>query len=260
VNTVRRARAVAQALTAQGHKVLLLHSRFNTRDRWHREQELMQVLNQPACPIVVSTQVIEVSLDVSFDVLFSDPAPLDALAQRLGRVNRRRERPFADGHIYSQPTGADDRFTVYDVALVEATLAVLPALDGQPLDEARLSALIGEVYDQVPDWERRYRAQLAACERLLGFMTPLESADKSLERSFYQQIDEVPVLPLQFEDEYNDLYTADPLAASELLVPLRWGQYKMLENQRRAWRNEDGSLFYVDAPYSADFGLQLEEE
>ncbi|XWX03069.1 CRISPR-associated helicase Cas3' [Aggregatilineales bacterium SYSU G02658] len=259
VNTVRRAISVARALAARGHDVLVLHSRFHPRDRWQREQGLLRALAQPRSPIVVSTQVIEVSLDVSFDVLFSDPAPIDALVQRLGRVNRRRERPLADGHIYAQPTGAEDRFPIYDVALVEATLGVLRQLDGQPLDEARLSALIGEVYDQVADWEPRYRKQLAACERLLTLMPPLESADQGLERAFYQQIDEVPVLPLRLEEEYHALYPVNPLAASELLVPLRWGQYKMLEGQGRAWRSEDGRLFYADAPYSAEFGLQFEE-
>jgi CRISPR-associated endonuclease/helicase Cas3 len=39
---------------------------------------------------LIGTQAIEVSLDIDYDVIFSDPAPLDALIQRFGRVNRKR--------------------------------------------------------------------------------------------------------------------------------------------------------------------------
>jgi CRISPR-associated endonuclease/helicase Cas3 len=262
VNTVKRARRIAQELRALGHDVLLLHSRFNGRDRWQRESRLAAMLRQPeGAPVVVSTQVIEVSLDVSFDTLHSDPAPLDALIQRLGRVNRRGERPLADGFIYTQPTGEDDRYPIYDVALVQAALATLRPLHNQPLDEAQISALLGTVYAQVPQWQERYQKQLALCEQwVLGQMNPLESAGNSLEKAFYQQIDEVMVLPLALEDDYLALRTADALAADELLVPLRWWQYKMLEAQRRAWRSEDGELFFVDMPYDAASGLQIEEE
>jgi CRISPR-associated endonuclease/helicase Cas3 len=262
VNTVERARAVAQALVQRGCEVLTLHSRFTVSDRWEREQRLMQLLAAGGpCPVVVSTQVIEVSLDVSFDVLYTDPAPLDALIQRLGRVNRRGEHPLADAHIYAQPTGEGERFAVYDPALVNATLNVLGPLDGQPLDESKLSALLGEVYDQLPSWQAAFDERLAHCKRwVLGEMRPLESADEELEAAFHQQINEVPVLPLALEDRYHALRESDPLGASELLVPLRWGQYKMLEGQRRAWPSDDGRLFYVDAHYDDVYGLQLEEQ
>ncbi|MDZ7763228.1 MAG: helicase-related protein [Melioribacteraceae bacterium] len=42
-----------------------------------------------AC-IVVSTQVVEVSLDISFDLMITETAPLDSLIQRFGRINRIR--------------------------------------------------------------------------------------------------------------------------------------------------------------------------
>lgn len=262
VNTVERARAVARALVQRSCDVLTLHSRFTVGDRWEREQRLIRLLGASGpCPVVVSTQVIEVSLDVSFDVLYSDPAPLEALVQRLGRVNRRRERPLADGYIYTQPTGEGERFTIYDPAMVKATLQTLLPLDGHPLNEAELSRLLGEVYDQLPSWQAAFQKRLAHCERwVLGEMRPLESAGEALETAFYQQIDEVLVLPLALEDQYKARRADDPLGASELFVPLRWGQYKMLEGQRRAWRSEDGRLFYANAHYDDVFGLQLDEE
>jgi CRISPR-associated endonuclease/helicase Cas3 len=70
---------------------MLLHSRFRRHDRAELEKKLREEfdLSSKAC-LVVSTQVVEVSLDISFDMMVTECAPLDSLIQRFGRVNRRR--------------------------------------------------------------------------------------------------------------------------------------------------------------------------
>jgi len=60
----------------------LIHSRFSYKDRTDREKEIK------SSKILVSTQVAEVSLDISFDILITELAPLPSLIQRFGRVNR----------------------------------------------------------------------------------------------------------------------------------------------------------------------------
>lgn len=80
--------------------VYLNHSRFAAADRQRNDAELLRLfragsLRRPNKAIVVSTQVVEQSLDVDFDVLYTDLAPVDVLFQRVGRVHRsaRTERP-----------------------------------------------------------------------------------------------------------------------------------------------------------------------
>lgn len=75
--------------------VTLLHSRFTRRDRAEIEADLLavfgknpQVPRQQGLRIVVGTQVLEQSLDVDFDYLVTEAAPVDLLLQRLGRVHR----------------------------------------------------------------------------------------------------------------------------------------------------------------------------
>jgi len=106
VNTVSRAQHFAQ-LCAEvfGTKhVVLHHSQFIAPDRIAKEGELRKQLGPPAdnpdrppVLIVVGTQVLEQSLDIDFDVLFTDVCPMDLLIQRIGRMHRHsgRKRPPA---------------------------------------------------------------------------------------------------------------------------------------------------------------------
>jgi CRISPR-associated endonuclease/helicase Cas3 len=107
-NTVSRAQSVFEALRTRwagsdedGQPTLdLFHARFPYGDRYQRE---LRVLNRfgrdgrrPRRSVLVATQVIEQSLDVDFDLMLSDMAPLDLLLQRSGRLHRHpRPRPPA---------------------------------------------------------------------------------------------------------------------------------------------------------------------
>lgn len=100
-NTVTRAQAVYRELTATASsdtEVVLLHSRFVLPHRLRIEQSLRDrlgpgVVRSPTTKfIVVATQVVEQSLDLDFDVMFSDIAPVDLIIQRIGRLHR-HERP-----------------------------------------------------------------------------------------------------------------------------------------------------------------------
>ena len=94
-NTVARAVAVhtgiRKVLSAEEVDVVLLHSRFRASDR---EQIMPRLKNAPAGrggQIVISTQVLEAGIDLSSAILWTEIAPLAALVQRLGRLNRKGE-------------------------------------------------------------------------------------------------------------------------------------------------------------------------
>ncbi|KAA2246405.1 CRISPR-associated helicase Cas3' [Solihabitans fulvus] len=94
-NMVRRAeetfRSLDKDLTGRGIAVRLLHGQMTNADRYEREAWLAKSFgpkgNRPHS-IVVGTQVLEQSLDLDFDVMLSDLAPIDLLIQRVGRVHR----------------------------------------------------------------------------------------------------------------------------------------------------------------------------
>jgi CRISPR-associated helicase Cas3 len=97
-NTVARSIEAATVLMQRlPFEVRLIHSRFISDDRLAKETSLRTdfgsgrsaMVGKPG--VVVSTQVVEQSLDVDFDILLSDVAPLDLLLQRIGRLHRHRE-------------------------------------------------------------------------------------------------------------------------------------------------------------------------
>lgn len=99
-NTVDDALEAAEMLRAEGCEVTLFHARFAMNDRAVIERDVLARFG-PAptgkrSGIVVATQVIEQSLDLDFDILVSDLAPIELLIQRAGRLWRheRGSRPL----------------------------------------------------------------------------------------------------------------------------------------------------------------------
>ena len=103
VNTVDRAQQLYVMLKARLHDLLqpqLFHARFPADERQQRENTVLATFGRdaarPAAAVLVATQVVEQSLDIDFDWLISDLAPVDLLLQRAGRLHRhKRDRPLA---------------------------------------------------------------------------------------------------------------------------------------------------------------------
>ena len=89
-NTVKRAQHIYKILkNTTSNKIMLLHSKYRVCDRNDKEDLLINTFNKIKEPvIVVSTQIVEVSLDIDFDVMLTDKSPIDSFIQRIGRINR----------------------------------------------------------------------------------------------------------------------------------------------------------------------------
>jgi CRISPR-associated endonuclease/helicase Cas3 len=262
VNTVGRAQQMRQLLLDRlsSEVVSLLHSRFTARDRLRKEELIQQRLqagiqrSDTEGLVVVATQVIEVSLDLDFDTLFSDPAPLEALAQRFGRVNRRGSKGIVPVHVFTAPTHGQG---VYDDELMGQTLLHLRTLAGTELDEARLGDLLDAVYGV--DLAARFRAEVEQSrqqfeQNCLRTLYAFES-DEQLDREFDKLFDGTEVLPASLESEYRQLAEGSILEAQSLLVPLADRQRYRL-GPRAEWRR-DLRLWVVDVAYDSELGLTL---
>jgi CRISPR-associated endonuclease/helicase Cas3 len=130
---------------------MLIHSRYKRSDRAALEDRIDYFEQQDGPCIVCATQVVEVSLDISFDAMITDAAPLDGLIQRFGRVNRRRSHDaigtLKPVYIIAPPDD-DKAILPYDADIVRQSFAALPD-DGEPLREAEVQDRIDTVYPEV---------------------------------------------------------------------------------------------------------------
>ncbi|SNR83785.1 CRISPR-associated endonuclease/helicase Cas3 [Haloechinothrix alba] len=120
-NTVRRVLETAQHLEREfPGEVLVAHARFITADRLSKDAELLdrfgspeRASTRPERCVVVASQVVEQSLDVDFDLLVTDLAPIDLMLQRMGRLHRHErgsgqdQRPAGLRRAHVWVTGAD---------------------------------------------------------------------------------------------------------------------------------------------------------
>jgi len=150
-NTVKEAQTIYSKMKATFPevKIMLIHSRFRRKDRYRLEKELTNEYNDrnkeeySPC-MVISTQVVEVSLDISFDRMITACAPLDSLIQRFGRVNRVRNEQtigkFKPVHVLEPGSNARP----YSAEVLKNSFAQLP--HGEVMQESTIQAKIDAVY------------------------------------------------------------------------------------------------------------------
>ena len=160
MNTVKQAQKVYSALkTCFDGERILFHAQFPA----YRRQEIEELCirkfgknkeNRPERAILVSTQVVEQSLDVDFDAMLTAVAPIDLVLQRMGRIFRHEDtvRPKYlqnPAQFILIPEGEDfgvDGY-VYPEVLLRQTLQVLKGRDTVkiPVD---LAPLVSDGYDE----------------------------------------------------------------------------------------------------------------
>lgn len=90
-NTIKEAQNIYEELEKDNLKVKLLHSKFTKEHRLNKEKEILEFGKTENIDdgIWVSTSLVEASLDIDFDYLFTELNDISGFFQRLGRVNRK---------------------------------------------------------------------------------------------------------------------------------------------------------------------------
>jgi len=236
----------------------LLHARFNSEDRFIIEKEIL-CKNPPR--ILISTQAVEVSLNLDYERGYTEPAPIDALVQRFGRINRAGSRPPASITVFETPSLKTSigipMFKPYDKAIIEKTMKSLPTDD--VLSEERLVNIINEVYgneylgESKEEFERGLRNSIINNfnENIIaGSYRPW--VEDIIEE---QQEEVLPFSLLERYDEYRKQRRY--LESNQLLVPIRCGQkWKMLKDKTMFF-DKERQLWTTNLKYSNNTGLSM---
>jgi len=187
LNTVQRAQDLYRMLRDRIHhadELMLFHARFPADERGQRERMILERFgrdkpdSRPKRALLIATQVVEQSLDLDFDFMLSDLAPIDLLLQRSGRLHRhQRQRPAAheqarlvvSGLVNERPPELQDTAWgyVYDPYILFCTWKVT---SGEPLwtFPGDIDRLVQMVYSQEPFQEEDRPELLALLDKALG--------------------------------------------------------------------------------------------
>ena len=239
-NTVTRAQKLYGLLSTREEKLcdddnlILFHARFPMAWREELEQRVLKKFgpnekdkskpnpNRPAKAIVIATQVVEQSLDLDFDVMISDHAPVDLLLQRAGRlqrhaVNNPRKYPYrlliatpevnddmpkferGDKFVYDEYILLRSWIVLNDIAAKQIVLPTdLPMLieqvygDAEPTDQPELLAALARAKEEMTRDElglkvkarKRLIAKPDDEDLLWGDNAALEEDDPSVHEAF----------------------------------------------------------------------------
>jgi CRISPR-associated endonuclease/helicase Cas3 len=277
VNTVRRAQEVYAALGKAGlsdDQLLLIHSRYIYRDRNIKESAIRDLcgvdvpLDQRRPLALIATQVVEVSLNIDLSTIYSDPAPLEALLQRFGRVNRQCKRGICPVHVFREPSdgqGVYGRHKDKDQQghIVRVTLAELEQHNDTEIDEAAINSWLDRIYADPQlhrQWEDEYQQVAQNAASMLDSLRPFNS-DDTKEEQFEKLFDGVEIVPKQFEADYINHITADEfIEASNYLVSISKQKFAIIRDKGLIQPAEsDGKrvAWVARLTYDADQGLHF---
>ena len=101
--------------------------------------------------ILISTQLIEAGVDLDFDIVYRDIAPMDCINQSAGRANRNGAKGTGIVKLYKLMNNNNKIFAffVYSNSLLEATLTILK--DKRVIEENELWEINNEYFAKVKE-------------------------------------------------------------------------------------------------------------
>ncbi len=145
-NTVKGAMEVFDQAESLGLKPEAYHSRYRYCDRLKRQRTVIDGFRSPESMFAITTQVAEMSLDLSADLLVTEYAPIAAMIQRMGRLNRFDTIPESTcPAIFVRPKKAAP-YEEEEVALATRWIARLA--DGKPKSQGDLAEAFLRIDEQ----------------------------------------------------------------------------------------------------------------
>lgn len=236
------------------YECMCYHSEFIMLDRIEKEKRIDSV------QLLISTQAIEVSLEIDYDIMLTECAPLDCLIQRAGRVNRYGKKEGT--HLIVFKASDITRKYVYkrNLLFLERTEELLPVNQGQ-LTESDLNTLLEKVYEDYDLYDEHYHEAIRIYEIINSregiFDLPFKENTENKTRLFeYEKISIIPICYFDAVEELVKTRKYEKIALYE--VPIGANVYFKLKRNNRLKEN-DYKLPIMTVDYSSDFGINLED-
>lgn len=205
-NTVKKAQEIYKKLRDIGaENVNLLHARFIVNDRNEKEANILKLGDKKSqgYGVWISTQIVEASLDIDFDILITELSDLTGLFQRMGRCYRNRELPsdIINCHVF---VGTDDKKcsgvgSIIDKDIFNLSRKSIINKNGILTEQEKMD-MVEEVYSMDKLKGTEYYQRLIDNIEYLQCIEDFEK-DKSEVQKMFRNIDSETVIPIGV---YND--------------------------------------------------------
>ncbi|MCK8816755.1 CRISPR-associated helicase Cas3' [Natroniella sulfidigena] len=133
--------------------LFLIHSRFLDKDRKEKEAKIKDKFskdNDESNVILVSTQVIEVGIDITSDIMHTEISTIDSFLQRIGRCARYQNQK-GKVYVYDVLNEGDMKYLPYNEEATLKTFEALREIDGEVLTAELSQKIIDRVYSEETD-------------------------------------------------------------------------------------------------------------
>lgn len=155
VNTIKEAQKLYEELNkCLNGQVFMFHSRYTKEDRAKKEEKIFNdgKLDNDFKGIWITTQVVEASLDIDFDLLFTELSDVSGLFQRMGRVYRNRvlENDKVNINVFvgdnRNPSGISENNSIIDIEIFKKSKEEIINYDNKVIDEEEKMNIVEKVY------------------------------------------------------------------------------------------------------------------
>lgn len=272
VNTINKAIELYKALKNDGvEKVNLLHSRFEQEDRSEKERNIKEFSKQEnKSGIWITTQIVEASLDIDFDMLYTEMSTLDSLFQRFGRCYRSREYEGNETNIKIYIKETSGVGYIYDKEIYQKSIDLLQEYSGQILKEKTKIDLVDKLYSkemlQNTDFYKNFNDAFRILDNIIDYDTSQKDAQRIL-----RNIDNIDVIPkIIYDDNLNlfEEYSIESDKKKKYELKRRIDKLFISVNSSNKWKL--GNLitecpyikgkYIIDTKYDKEIGLLLEND
>lgn len=272
VNTINKAIEIYKALKNDGvEKVNLLHSRFEQEDRSEKERNIKEFSKQKdESGIWITTQIVEASLDIDFDMLYTEMSTLDSLFQRFGRCYRSREYKGKEPNVKIYIKEISGIGYIYDKEIYQKSIDLLQEYSGQILEEKTKIDLVDKLYSkemlQDTDFYKKFNEAFRVLDNTIDYDTSKKDAQKIL-----RNIDNIDVIPkIIYDDNLNlfEEYSIESDKKKKYELKRRIDKLFISINSSNKWKL--GNLitecpyikgkYIIDTKYDKEIGLLLEND
>ena len=207
VNTVEKAIDLYSSLIVENlNNVNLLHSRFIYNDRSKKEEQIKNFSkNRDESGIWITTQIVEASLDIDFDYLYTEMSTLDSLFQRLGRCYRNREYKEQDENIHIYIKNISGIKYIYDEEINKKSIELLNEYNGKMLEESVKVDLVDKLYSEEmldgTNFLKKFRNGMIILNNIIDYQI-----GKKETQNLLRNIDSIRVIPKIIYEKNLELF------------------------------------------------------